>query len=195
MPKIKLAIIQGNKGKVLMKFDTPYKERGPLFQINTKKFVRLMTENPEDRDFYLEDQNLTYDQLLIMVVLKIPFTSITPERKDGRNATSEYKCEIVSPICNYEDIETIQEIVRQLRHKGAIANASCGIHVHINARPHTARSLRNITNIMASKEDLLFKALYLGVHQPKSIQKLQARLHKRNRPGKNIRGAHERNNG
>lgn len=85
--------------------------------------------------------------------------SITPERKDGRTATSEYKCEIVSPICNYEDIETIQEIVRQLRHKGAIANASCGIHVHINARPHTARSLRNITNIMASKEDLLFKAL------------------------------------
>ena len=74
MPKIKLATIQGNKGKVLMKFDTPYKERGPLFQINTKKFVRLMTENPEDRDFYLEDQNLTYDQLLIMVVLKIPFT-------------------------------------------------------------------------------------------------------------------------
>ena len=85
--------------------------------------------------------------------------SITTETRNGRSASSEYSCEIVSPICTYEDIETIQEIVRQLRHKGAIANSSCGIHVHINAAPHTARSLRNITNIMASKEDLLFKAL------------------------------------
>jgi hypothetical protein len=36
--------------------------------------------------------------------------------------------ELVSPICRYEDIETIQEIVRKLRAAGAIANASCGIH-------------------------------------------------------------------
>jgi hypothetical protein len=28
----------------------------------------------------------------------------------------------------YDDIETIQEIIRELRRKGAIANASCGIH-------------------------------------------------------------------
>ena len=94
--------------------------------------------------------------------------SITPERKGGQSASSEYKCEIVSPICNYEDIETIQEIVRQLRHKGAIANSSCGIHVHINAAPHTARSLRNITNIMASKEDLLFKALGVSARRERS---------------------------
>lgn len=85
--------------------------------------------------------------------------SITAERKDGQAASTEYRCEIVSPICKYEDVATIQEIVRQLRHKGAIANSSCGIHVHINAAPHTARSLRNLTNIMASKEDILFKAL------------------------------------
>ena len=92
-------------------------------------------------------------------------SSIRPETKDGRTGTDEHRCEMVSPICTYEDIETIQEIVRELRHKGAIANSSCGIHIHINAAPHTARSLRNIANIMASKEDLLFKALGVSRHR------------------------------
>lgn len=86
-------------------------------------------------------------------------SSIVAETKDGRPATDEMKTEIVSPICTYEDIENIQQIVRELRHKGAIANSSCGIHVHINAAPHNARSIRNIVNIMTSKEDILFKSL------------------------------------
>lgn len=88
--------------------------------------------------------------------------SIVAETKDGRPATSEMQTEVVSPICTYEDIENIQQIVRELRHKGAIANSSCGIHVHINAAPHNARSIRNIVNIMTSKEDILFKALQVS---------------------------------
>lgn len=92
--------------------------------------------------------------------------SITTEKKEGRRivpADSTYSVELVSPICRYEDIETIQEIVRQLRAAGAIANASCGIHVHVDASPHNANTLRNITNIMASKEDLIYKALQVSV--------------------------------
>ncbi len=85
--------------------------------------------------------------------------SIRAEHKDGTSASGEYKCEIVTPVCKYEDIADIQEIVRQLRHKGAIANDSCGIHVHVGAEQQTAKSLRNLVNIMTSKEDLLFKAL------------------------------------
>jgi len=85
--------------------------------------------------------------------------SITAGRKDGGYAGDEYKVELVSPICRYGDIETVQEIVRLLRKKGMIANDSCGIHVHIGKDGHTARSLKNIINIMKSKEDLLFKAL------------------------------------
>mgnify|MGYP000509021419 FL=1 len=68
-------------------------------------------------------------------------------------ASDSYKTEMVSPICRYEDIETIQELVRKLREAGALANSSCGIHVHIDASPFDARTLRNITNIMAAKED------------------------------------------
>jgi hypothetical protein len=92
--------------------------------------------------------------------------SITTEKKEGRRivpADSTYSVELVSPICRYEDIETIQEIVRKLRAAGAIANASCGIHVHVDASPYNANTLRNITNIMASKEDLIYKALQVSV--------------------------------
>lgn len=88
--------------------------------------------------------------------------SITVESRRG-GADNTYSVELVSPICGYEDIETIQEIVRKLRAAGAVTNASCGIHVHVDASPHNANTLRNITNIMASKEDLIYKALQVNV--------------------------------
>lgn len=92
--------------------------------------------------------------------------SITAQRKEGRQkvpAGSEYKTEMVSPICRYGDIVPIQELVRKLKEEGAFANTSCGIHVHIDVLPFDSRTLRNITNIMASKEDLIYKALQVNV--------------------------------
>ena len=73
--------------------------------------------------------------------------------------------ELVTPICKYDDIEMIQELVRLLRAGGATVNSSCGIHIHIDASNHTARSIRNIANIMASKEDLIFKALQVDSYR------------------------------
>ena len=71
------------------------------------------------------------------------------------------KCEMVTPILTYSDIELLQELVRRLRAAGAKSSAErgCGIHVHIGAKGHTAKTLRNLTNIMASHEDLLIRAL------------------------------------
>lgn len=77
-------------------------------------------------------------------------------------ADTAYKTELVSPICTYEDIPTIHELVRQLRHKGAFSNSSCGIHVHVEAAAFNARTLRNLVNIFYSKEDLLFQALQVN---------------------------------
>ena len=74
-------------------------------------------------------------------------------------APDEYSVELVSPICRYEDIPTVQELVRELRAAGAFVNPSCGIHIHIDAAPFTAPKLRNLVNIMASKEDMIYKAL------------------------------------
>ena len=92
--------------------------------------------------------------------------SITTQRKEGRqivSADDTYSVEMVSPICRYEDIETIQELVRKLRGAGMLVNSSCGIHIHVNASPHNAKTLRNVTNIMASKEDLIYKAMQVEV--------------------------------
>lgn len=73
------------------------------------------------------------------------------------------KCEMVTPILTWDDIETLQELCRQLRHKGAKSDATrgCGVHIHIGANGHTPQTLRNLANIMASHEDLLTKALNL----------------------------------
>ena len=84
---------------------------------------------------------------------------------------------MVSPICRYEDIVSIQEIVRKLKERGAFVNKTCGIHVHIDASPFDARTLRNITNIMASKEDLIYKALQVSVSREHSYcQKVEQRF-------------------
>ena len=73
------------------------------------------------------------------------------------------KCEMVTPILHYEDIEALQEIIRLLRHAGAISNPSegCGVHIHIGAQGHTAQTLRNLANIMAGHESLLKESLKL----------------------------------
>lgn len=68
---------------------------------------------------------------------------------------------MVTPILNYGDIEDLQEIVRILRKAGAKSDASrmCGVHIHIGASGHTAKTLRNLTNIMVSHESLIIEAL------------------------------------
>jgi len=75
----------------------------------------------------------------------------------------EEKCEMVTPILKYDDIEDLQAIVRILRKAGAKSDATrmCGVHIHIGANGHTPRTMRNLTNIMASHESLLSQALDL----------------------------------
>ena len=77
------------------------------------------------------------------------------------------KCEMVTPILTYDDIETLQELIRKLRKAGAKSDASrgCGVHIHIGAQGHTPQTLRNLANIMASHEDLLAQALNLDTYR------------------------------
>jgi len=77
------------------------------------------------------------------------------------------KCELVTPILRYEDIETLQELIRVLRKGGAVSNPSqgCGVHIHIGANGHTSQTLRNLANIMASHESLLAEALKLDTNR------------------------------
>ena len=66
--------------------------------------------------------------------------------------------------------------MRKLRAGGARVNDSCGIHVHVDASTHTPQTLRNIVNIMASKEDLLYKTLQVQVSREQYCQKADTRF-------------------
>ena len=74
------------------------------------------------------------------------------------------KCELVTPILTYADMELLQELIRRLRKAGAKSDASrgCGVHIHIGAKGHTPQTLRNLVNIMASHESLLTSALNIN---------------------------------
>ena len=74
------------------------------------------------------------------------------------------KCELVTPILTYSDIETLQELIRRLRRAGAKSDATrgCGVHIHIGAKGHTAQTLRNLANLMASHEKLIATALKIN---------------------------------
>ena len=75
-----------------------------------------------------------------------------------------HKCEMVTPILTYADMDTLQELIRRLRKAGAKSDATrgCGVHIHIGAVGHTPQTLRNLANIMASHEDLLASALNIN---------------------------------
>lgn len=106
--------------------------------------------------------------------------SISCQRKErGRKiaAGREYSVELVSPILSYrEDIETLQELVRQLRHAGAFTNTTCGIHIHLDGSDHTPRSIRNFVNIIASKNDVFYKALQIAPQRMSYCKKMDSIL-------------------
>lgn len=77
--------------------------------------------------------------------------------RDG--SVTDPSAEIVSPVCTWEDIAMVQEVVRTVRRAGAKVDGSCGIHVHVGFTGHTARSLRTLVNLVNAKEDLLTQAL------------------------------------
>jgi len=102
--------------------------------------------------------------------------SIRCESRRGSSRSRQYSVEMVTPICNYDDIEMLQELVRKLRAAGAKVNSSCGIHIHVDAAPHDVRTLKNIVNIMAAKEDLLYKALRVEVSREHYCKKTDTRF-------------------
>ena len=88
------------------------------------------------------------------------------QRDVSINGPDDEKCELVTPILTYADMETFQELLRTLRHAGMKSSPSrgCGVHIHIglkglDGRDHDAKSLRNLVNIMAAHETQIGRAI------------------------------------
>jgi hypothetical protein len=95
-----------------------------------------------------------------------------------------HNAEIVSPVLAYEDIEKLQEVVRTLHAAGARADASCGIHIHVDGCRFDAKELTSLTKIIHKQERLIEAALGIQPHrlsrycrpiEPAFIQRLEAR--------------------
>ncbi|MCI8655487.1 MAG: amidoligase [Clostridia bacterium] len=103
-------------------------------------------------------------------------SSIRKENRWGHTEDRDYSVEFVSPILTSVDIDTIQEIVRALRAVGGKTNSSCGIHIHLDGADHTVQSLKNFINIIASRNDLLYKALQIKTDRMRWCKKMDQRL-------------------
>lgn len=92
-------------------------------------------------------------------------------------APDTYSVEMVTPILLYhDDIDIVQGLVRRLRKAGGFANKSCGIHVHLDGAEHTPRSIRNFVNIIASHNDLFYKALQIEPERMRFCKKMDEYL-------------------
>ena len=114
-------------------------------------------------------------------VWKVMFdSSITPQKKiNGQivGATDIYKCELVTPILHYqEDINNLQEILRQLRHKKAFVNTSCGIHIHLDGAGHNLTTIKNFIHIIYARNELFYKALNINPTRQHYCKKLDKSL-------------------
>ena len=83
------------------------------------------------------------------------------QRDVSIHGDDEHKCEMVTPVLHYEDMEMLQQLIRDLRHAGAKSSPSrgCGIHIHIGGDGHTPQSIRNLVNLMYQHEDQLIKGI------------------------------------
>lgn len=79
------------------------------------------------------------------------WTIMTDNSVTGGYARS---AEIVSPILHWEDMETVQAVVRAARKAGAKIDSSCGIHVHVDGARFLAEpaKLSNLVKLIAKRE-------------------------------------------
>ena len=149
--------------------------------ITRKKAAEVIAEYFGTESFYLGTYYKTYgakDRQGRTWKATYDSSIIAQKKSRGRTvqAADEYKCEVVSPILTYGDMADLQEIVRRLRHSGAFVNSQCGIHIHVDAGRYTPQTLRNLVNIIASKEDILYKALRIDPARMRWCKKTNERL-------------------
>jgi hypothetical protein len=84
---------------------------------------------------------------------------------DGSLSGGYRSGEIVSPILTHADLDTLQKIVREVRKSGAKADATTGIHIHVDAALFDARTAVNLIRLVARQEAIIEKALAIQGHR------------------------------
>ncbi len=104
------------------------------------------------------------------------------QRDVSISGPDEQKCELVTPILTYDDMEMFLELLRQLRHAGmkSCPARGCGVHIHVglkgtDGRDHTAKSLRNLANMMAAHEEQIGRAIWIDPERTSHYCKVASR--------------------
>ena len=74
------------------------------------------------------------------------------------------KCELVTPILEYEDIEVLQGLLRKLRKAGAVSNPKngCGVHIHVSRKAgFSVKDVKNLVNMMAAHEEQIGRSIFI----------------------------------
>lgn len=108
------------------------------------------------------DHIASYDARLIKDSQGRTWKIVSDASIDTHGNGSSYAVEFVTPPLNYEDIETLQNIIRKLREAGAKSDKSCGIHIHVDGANHTPESLKRLVNFFTARQDLIYEALEIG---------------------------------
>ncbi len=81
------------------------------------------------------------------------------------NVPEHLRAEIVSPILNYGDMETLQQVIRAVRAAGAHVDSTTAIHIHVGAEPFDGRSLSRLAKLVYKQEPLILTALGIQQHR------------------------------
>lgn len=88
------------------------------------------------------------------------------------SASCAYSCETVAPILQYEDIGDLQNVVCALVKHGAVANSSCGIHVHADGVRQIPESLTRLLSFAVGRQDLFYEALGVGARADRRCHRI-----------------------
>lgn len=77
---------------------------------------------------------------------------------DGSLTDHAGSAEVVTPILKWDDLETLQAVVRELRHAGAKTPECTSQHVHIGVADFDAHQIANLARIFYKQEELILKA-------------------------------------
>lgn len=77
---------------------------------------------------------------------------------DGSLTDRAGSAEVVTPILKWDDLDTLQAVVRELRHAGAKTPECTSQHVHIGVGDFDARQIANLARIFYKQEELILKA-------------------------------------
>ena len=78
---------------------------------------------------------------------------------DGSLGSRATSAEVVTPILHWNDLDTLQKVVRALRRARARTPACTSQHVHIGVEDFTAAQIANFARIWYKQEKLILKAV------------------------------------